>query len=95
MSKYTEKPLVMWLQGGPGASSTGYGNFEELGPNDVNMNPRDYTWVSVGFIHAKRLSFHVKSEDSYDTFGVFQRLCIIECAHESANTVSSLHNQCN
>uniref|UniRef100_A0A4X1SHA9 Serine carboxypeptidase 1 n=1 Tax=Sus scrofa TaxID=9823 RepID=A0A4X1SHA9_PIG len=29
---FTELPLVMWLQGGPGGSSTGFGNFEEIGP---------------------------------------------------------------
>lgn len=40
------KPLVMWLQGGPGASSTGYGNFEEIGPLDVNLEPRNTTWLT-------------------------------------------------
>ena len=40
-----DKPLVMWLQGGPGASSTGYGNFEEIGPLDVNLKPRNTTWI--------------------------------------------------
>ncbi|XP_044735685.1 retinoid-inducible serine carboxypeptidase-like isoform X1 [Chrysoperla carnea] len=39
------KPLIIWLQGGPGASSTGIGNFEELGPLDTNLNPRNHTWV--------------------------------------------------
>lgn len=39
------KPLVMWLQGGPGASSTGYGNFEEIGPLDVNLEARNSTWI--------------------------------------------------
>ncbi|XP_058805598.1 uncharacterized protein LOC131672414 [Phymastichus coffea] len=39
------RPLVIWLQGGPGASSTGYGNFEELGPCDVRLRHRDHTWV--------------------------------------------------
>lgn len=42
---YTEQPLVIWLQGGPGSSSTGYGNFEELGPLDLYGEPRNWTWV--------------------------------------------------
>ncbi|CAK9829031.1 Retinoid-inducible serine carboxypeptidase [Anthophora retusa] len=46
VSSYFEKPLLIWLQGGPGASSTSYGNFEELGPLDANLNPRNTTWVN-------------------------------------------------
>lgn len=45
IDNYTDKPLVIWLQGGPGASSTGYGNFAELGPLDADLNPRDTTWI--------------------------------------------------
>ena len=45
VQSYYEKPLVIWLQGGPGSSSTAYGNFEELGPLDVDLKPRNYTWV--------------------------------------------------
>ncbi|XP_076763044.1 retinoid-inducible serine carboxypeptidase [Xylocopa sonorina] len=45
VSSYYEKPLVIWLQGGPGASSTSYGNFEELGPLDSDLKARNYTWV--------------------------------------------------
>ncbi|XP_051168676.1 retinoid-inducible serine carboxypeptidase-like [Leptopilina boulardi] len=45
VSNYFEKPLVIWLQGGPGASSTGYGNFEEIGPLDLKLAYRNYTWV--------------------------------------------------
>ncbi|XP_066148897.1 retinoid-inducible serine carboxypeptidase-like [Euwallacea fornicatus] len=44
-TKPTERPLIIWLQGGPGGSSTEYGNFEEIGPVDMDLNPRNYTWV--------------------------------------------------
>ncbi|XP_002737769.1 retinoid-inducible serine carboxypeptidase-like [Saccoglossus kowalevskii] len=40
------QPLVIWLQGGPGGSSCGFGNFMEIGPLDVNLNPRNTTWMS-------------------------------------------------
>ncbi|KAK7026483.1 Retinoid-inducible serine carboxypeptidase [Halocaridina rubra] len=42
---YTTFPLIMWLQGGPGASGVGYGNFVELGPYDINGNLREYAWT--------------------------------------------------
>ncbi|KAJ0502138.1 putative carboxypeptidase D [Helianthus annuus] len=44
-----EKPLVLWLNGGPGCSSVGYGATQEIGPFIVNtdgkglhLNP--YSW---------------------------------------------------
>lgn len=40
-----DKPLIMWLQGGPGGSSTGFGNFEEIGPQNVQLKPRNTTWL--------------------------------------------------
>jgi len=43
---YTDRPLVLWLQGGPGSSSTGYGNFEILGPFDLDLNERSFTWIN-------------------------------------------------
>nr|XP_045015260.1 retinoid-inducible serine carboxypeptidase [Jaculus jaculus] len=42
---FSELPLVMWLQGGPGGSSTGFGNFEEIGPLDSDLKPRNTTWL--------------------------------------------------
>ncbi|KAH0505006.1 Retinoid-inducible serine carboxypeptidase [Microtus ochrogaster] len=42
---FSELPLVMWLQGGPGGSSTGFGNFEEIGPLDTHLKPRNTTWL--------------------------------------------------
>ncbi|KAF6147464.1 hypothetical protein GIB67_021290 [Kingdonia uniflora] len=38
-------PIVLWLQGGPGASGVGIGNFEEVGPLDTFLNPRNSTWL--------------------------------------------------
>ncbi|XP_008220190.1 PREDICTED: serine carboxypeptidase II-3-like [Prunus mume] len=46
------KPLVLWLNGGPGCSSLGYGAMEELGPFRVSSDNRtlyrnDYAWNKV------------------------------------------------
>eukprot|EP00257_Ricinus_communis_P017073 XP_015575420.1 serine carboxypeptidase-like 34 [Ricinus communis] len=48
-TKPQEKPLVLWLNGGPGCSSIGYGEAEELGPffprkrqPELKLNP--YSW---------------------------------------------------
>ncbi|VDM65524.1 unnamed protein product [Strongylus vulgaris] len=41
------RPLILWLQGGPGASSTGFGNFEETGPKMMNSTDNPSTWLQV------------------------------------------------
>ncbi|PIN21965.1 Serine carboxypeptidase [Handroanthus impetiginosus] len=38
-------PIILWLQGGPGASGVGIGNFEEIGPLDTYLKPRNSTWL--------------------------------------------------
>ncbi|XP_044510918.1 serine carboxypeptidase-like 51 [Mangifera indica] len=38
-------PTLLWLQGGPGASGVGLGNFIEMGPLDGNLQPRNSTWL--------------------------------------------------
>ncbi|EOA34398.1 hypothetical protein CARUB_v10021926mg [Capsella rubella] len=49
MSLPNQKPLVLWLNGGPGCSSVGYGAIQEIGPflvdnkgNSLKFNP--YAW---------------------------------------------------
>ncbi|KAL4643219.1 hypothetical protein ACB092_02G078100 [Castanea dentata] len=37
-SQWSNKPLLLWLNGGPGCSSVGYGAAAELGPLRVNKN---------------------------------------------------------
>ncbi|CAK7343286.1 unnamed protein product, partial [Dovyalis caffra] len=38
-------PIILWLQGGPGASGVAFGNFLEIGPLDGNLKPRNSTWL--------------------------------------------------
>ncbi|XP_044468304.1 serine carboxypeptidase-like 51 [Mangifera indica] len=38
-------PIILWLQGGPGASGAGIGNFQEVGPLDTNLKSRNSTWL--------------------------------------------------
>lgn len=46
-TNYAEAPVVLWLQGGPGATSL-YGLFEENGPFSVTkkltLKRRKYSW---------------------------------------------------
>eukprot|EP01018_Ginkgo_biloba_P021550 Gb_21565 [translate_table: standard] len=44
-NKSDSRPLILWLQGGPGASSVGIGDFEEIGPLDTQLKPRQSTWL--------------------------------------------------
>ncbi|KAK1284706.1 Serine carboxypeptidase-like 51 [Acorus calamus] len=38
-------PIILWLQGGPGSSGVGMGNFQEMGPLDTDLKPRNSTWL--------------------------------------------------
>ncbi|XP_057456049.1 serine carboxypeptidase-like 51 [Lotus japonicus] len=38
-------PIILWLQGGPGGSGVGVGNFQEIGPLDTSLKPRNSTWL--------------------------------------------------
>ncbi|CAL5036060.1 unnamed protein product [Urochloa decumbens] len=72
-------PTILWLQGGPGGSGSGRGNFLEIGPWDLNMTPRMFTWlrvadivfadspVGVGFSYADDTSALVKTDSQAAT----------------------------
>ncbi|CAJ1076703.1 retinoid-inducible serine carboxypeptidase [Xyrichtys novacula] len=47
---FRDLPLVMWLQGGPGGSGSGFGNFEEIGPLNRNLEPRKTSWVQAASV---------------------------------------------
>ncbi|KAI5628830.1 retinoid-inducible serine carboxypeptidase precursor [Silurus asotus] len=49
-ASFQDLPLVMWLQGGPGGSSCGFGNFGEIGPLDVDLQPRETSWVNAASV---------------------------------------------
>ncbi|KAK2983742.1 hypothetical protein RJ640_024095 [Escallonia rubra] len=67
-------PIVIWLQGGPGGSGVGFGNFLEIGPLDVNLEPRSSTWlkkadllfvdnpVATGFSYVEDANLAVKTD---------------------------------
>ncbi|KAJ7981081.1 Carboxypeptidase [Quillaja saponaria] len=68
-------PIVLWLQGGPGGSGVGIGNFVEIGPLDSNLKPRNSTWllkadllfvdnpVGTGYSFAEDTNLFVKTDE--------------------------------
>ncbi|KAG0565938.1 hypothetical protein KC19_7G025000 [Ceratodon purpureus] len=46
-SNTTAIPVLMWLQGGPGGSGVGVGDFREIGPLNEHLQPRKYSWVEI------------------------------------------------
>ncbi|KAK3226672.1 hypothetical protein Dsin_006534 [Dipteronia sinensis] len=72
-------PILLWLQGGPGASGVGLGNFLEIGPLDGHLKPRNYTWlkkadllfvdspVGTGFSYMEDESLVVKTDEDAAT----------------------------
>ncbi|KAA8516618.1 hypothetical protein F0562_016876 [Nyssa sinensis] len=72
-------PILLWLQGGPGGSGVGFGNFLEIGPLDANLKPRNSTWllkadllfvdspVGTGFSYVEDESLAVKTDEESAT----------------------------
>nr|XP_019710268.1 serine carboxypeptidase II-3 isoform X2 [Elaeis guineensis] len=67
----SSKPLVLWLNGGPGCSSLGYGAMEELGPFRVMSdgktlfrNPYAWNTAGVGFSYSNTTSDYGENGDS-------------------------------
>ncbi|KAI3846218.1 hypothetical protein MKW92_031860 [Papaver armeniacum] len=71
-----QKPLVLWLNGGPGCSSVGFGEAQELGPflvskgSDLKFN--NYTWnkaANLLFLEAPAGVGFSYSNKTIDTYG--------------------------
>ncbi|GMY25031.1 serine carboxypeptidase-like 51 [Fagus crenata] len=68
-------PILLWLQGGPGGSGVGIGNFLEIGPLDGKLEPRNLTWlrkadllfvdnpVGTGFSYVEDKTLLVKTDE--------------------------------
>ncbi|CAL1374422.1 unnamed protein product [Linum trigynum] len=79
-TNFTSKPLVLWLNGGPGCSSIGAGAFTEHGPFKTNgseaLLKNDYSWnkeanmlylespAGVGFSYSGNTSFYKLVNDT-------------------------------
>uniref|UniRef100_A0A2C9V3L3 Carboxypeptidase n=1 Tax=Manihot esculenta TaxID=3983 RepID=A0A2C9V3L3_MANES len=72
-------PVILWLQGGPGASGVGLGNFQEIGPLNLNLKPRNSTWlrmadllfvdnpVGTGYSYVEESNLFVKTDEEAAT----------------------------
>ncbi|KAF5185348.1 Serine carboxypeptidase-like [Thalictrum thalictroides] len=74
--KPADKPLLLWLNGGPGCSSVGFGEAQELGPflvrKDGEIKFNNYTWnraANLLFIDAPAGVGFSYSNASHETFG--------------------------
>ena len=47
---YLNRPWIIWIQGGPGVSGTGFGNYVMFGPEDSEGNERPTSWVQSASI---------------------------------------------
>ncbi|ERN03395.1 hypothetical protein AMTR_s00003p00256450 [Amborella trichopoda] len=61
-----QKPLVLWLNGGPGCSSVGYGATQEIGPffvdsNGLKLNP--FAWNGGKYVPELAELIHDKNKD--------------------------------
>ncbi|CAO2168331.1 unnamed protein product [Urochloa humidicola] len=56
-AKPEKKPLVLWLNGGPGCSSIGYGEAEELGPFLVQKGKPELKWNNYSWNTEANLMF--------------------------------------
>ncbi|KAL4578791.1 hypothetical protein LXL04_014922 [Taraxacum kok-saghyz] len=92
-------PTILWLQGGPGGSGVGFGNFGELGPVDVDLKPRNSTWlqkadllfvdspVGTGYSYVEDESLFVKT----DVEAAIDVTTLLKAIYNGNNTMSPLY----
>ncbi|GAU33286.1 hypothetical protein TSUD_279600 [Trifolium subterraneum] len=102
----SSKPLLLWLNGGPGCSSIAYGEAEEIGPFHINsdgtlyLNP--YSWnqvanilyidspVGVGFSYSKNSS-DIRNNGDKRTGHYVPQLSQVIVKHNSATKQDSIN----
>ncbi|KAB1227374.1 Serine carboxypeptidase-like 51 [Morella rubra] len=63
-------PIILWLQGGPGASGVGIGNFQEIGPLDARFEAAEFNMdnpVGTGYSFVEDEELFVKTDEEAGT----------------------------
>lgn len=56
-TKFRKNESALCFKGGPGGSGSGFGNFEEIGPLNRNLEPRKTNWVRmILLLHSTKIT---------------------------------------
>jgi len=80
------KPVACFcVQGGPGQSGSGYGNFELIGPRGLNFTRRSTNWVSDNIILFTVCSVPVLKSLTYGTNNCAKKLTVVNRRKSNGN----------